>query len=278
VKRIAAALVIGSAACGGFLGLDEDPAPVPSAADAAGAGRFCADGPWSKARVLNLPVGYKLTQISFSSDGKTAYLSGRTSTSDSDLFLAPATDLSTIGTPKSLDVGSPGAGDFRPTVTADARLLAMASLRSGTDAIFLADLSPEGQASFPRPVAVAPATSADAPYVTRDGLEIYFVSASNLFVASRASRDVDFNGSAMIGELSTGAEGSPVVTVDQRTIFFERVQDVFFATRANARDPWGAPQSLDVATTNSDDAPMWISDDGCTLLVRNNEDFVVYAR
>ena len=288
MKRTAAALLIGCVACGGLLGIDEDPESSPSSADATdgaaevafgeGGPSACVGRPWSKARVLNVPVGYQLKQISFSSDGKTAYLAGQASASASDLFLAPATDFSTLGTPKPLDVGPPGVGDFRPTVTADGRLLAIASLRSVTDTIYLADLSPEGQASFPRTVAVAPAPSADAPYITRDGLAIYFSSKSNLFVTSRASRDVDFNGSSMIVELSTAAEGSPVVTVDQRTIFFERAQDVFFATRSSTRDPWGAAQPLAVATTSSDDAPMWISDDACTLLVRNDQDFVVYAR
>ena len=120
--------------------------------------------------------------------------------------------------------------------------------------------------------------SADAPYVTRDGLAIYFSSGLNLFVATRTSRDVDFGAASVIAELSTGAEGSPAVAIDAREIYFERAQDVFFATRAGPGDPWGTPARVDIATTPSDDAPMWISDDACTLVVRNDTAFTVYTR
>jgi len=75
---------------------------------------------------------------------------------------------------------------------------------------------------------------------------------------------------------SSGWMGNPVVSADEKTIYLSldpgtsssTNMDVYMATRGAANVPFGAPTRVDsLSTSNLDEAPTWISDDQCEIMI-----------
>ena len=123
------------------------------------------------------------------------------------------------------------------------------------------------------------------PWLSGDEKLIYFYSvrAGGLGGADIWIADLAANGASNVRNLAdvntASDEENPVLTPDGLTIVFSSRQsgrgakgnyDIWIARRTTAADGFG--QSVNVAelNTTADDAPSWISPDGCTLsFVRN---------
>jgi hypothetical protein len=124
----------------------------------------------------------------------------------------------------------------------------------------------------------------DQPYVNATGTALYFSSASRPDTTGggdlyRAPIDGSGNVGAvqiLIGQVNTPAtEQCPVVTEDELTLYYCRFNgtdnDIYVATRASASAPWGAGSAVaGAANVGSEEAPGWVSPDGCDLYFYDN--------
>jgi Tol biopolymer transport system component len=117
----------------------------------------------------------------------------------------------------------------------------------------------------------------DNPFVLPSGQAIYFSSdrGGNLDLYRAARSAASFNPPVIVAgaDLATpGVEAQPVVSADELTLLFSSnrpggvgASDVYIATRPSASVPFDAPQNLTAVNTIGDDAPSWLSADGCLL-------------
>lgn len=126
---------------------------------------------------------------------------------------------------------------------------------------------PNVAAKWNTPVALAQLNSASAeyePFVTRDGLELYFVSmrpggftTSDVWMATRASRSAPWGKPQNVGSaVNVAPADDPHVTADGLTMFFTSTgagYDVFTATRTAVGQPWGNRQPLSYVNTAAGD-------------------------
>jgi Tol biopolymer transport system component len=117
------------------------------------------------------------------------------------------------------------------------------------------------------------------PRLSRDELSIAFVSgrdspngASNLWVATRASRSVDFSAAAEVPGINTNArEEGFSFSEDGLTLFFSSNRadgsnmDLFVATRPDIGASFGAPQPLEDLNSGVEDLDPQLSPDGLEL-------------
>ncbi len=71
---------------------------------------------------------------------------------------------------------------------------------------------------------------------------------------------------------SSAGDRSPVLSADQKTLYFASRRnatndDIYATTRGSITAQWGAPTLLTSLSTPADDAPSWVSDDGCRLYI-----------
>lgn len=130
----------------------------------------------------------------------------------------------------------------------------------------------------PAPLAgqVLTAAEEDDPSLTGDMLELYFVRASDLYVAKRGSATDPWPGGVALVELNTGdTEVMPSVSRDGLTLYFSRSdgtqRDIFVTTRQTRADAWMSPTmlALDRNLTTSNEHAGWSSADGLQLLVES---------
>ncbi len=89
--------------------------------------------------------------------------------------------------------------------------------------------------------------------------------------------DIDATGAtgtpaAVIGGInSAGNETAPAVTADERVMAFARDGDIYLASRSSPSDGFGTATAVDgLATMGVNEAPTWISPDGCHLYVQSD--------
>lgn len=121
-----------------------------------------------------------------------------------------------------------GVGDTEPNISADGTELYFASSRAGPWGIYRAELDVGG--SFGAPIAV---TELDAPGV---------------------------------------GNGNPVLSADGLTIYFASNRDdpewdVYAATRSTPDEAFGSPVNVADVNSGAIDLPLWLSGDGCRLLL-----------
>jgi Tol biopolymer transport system component len=119
-----------------------------------------------------------------------------------------------------------------------------------------------------------------SPSISADGLELYFGSAGNLWVATRETLQDPWGEPVNLGPtLNTSAdEGSPSISGDGLELYFMSIRhggsgsyDIFVATRATKDDPWGEPVNLGTTVNSSAaDAGPVISTDGLSLFFSSN--------
>ena len=149
--------------------------------------------------------------------------------------------LADFGTPGLLAAANSTATDFPDSVTADGKLLYLDSASGASRDIYVRDLTTSNP---PTPVAELNSTNSDAfAVISHDGRTIYF--ASNRTSAARVDG------------------GAPDAAA--RTDF-----DVWVAHRAAATGAFSNLAPVPELNSTSEDAPNWLSPDGCTIYLSSD--------
>jgi hypothetical protein len=237
----------------------------------------CVSHPFgSPTSVYGIRVGGYAGRNAFFSDDELAVYFGLTIGNSSDIQRATRADIGAeFGNPTQF---LPSGG--RVAFTSDSLVmvlekngdLLLASRQSATD-------------SWPSPQVIPAASDVTlaemAPWITNDGLEIYFASlpangVSDLFKISRTSRSEPFGvRTAVAGISGTTAEAQsyPVLSRDGLELFFARtgqtpnnvVFDLWHAMRASTSEPFGQAEGLFGLDSDGPTVPFWVSPDGCQL-------------
>lgn len=192
----------------------------------------------------------------------------------------PFGPLSPLGTINTL------SNEERPAVTADGLTLYCASNSAASTGSF--DVMVATRAStlvdFGPLASVANINSLDSdssPHISADGTELYFGSnRSGNAEIYRAQLGVGgtFDPPTVVAELGGPefADGEPVPSADGLTIYFSSDRDdgsnIYVATRSTRDDGFGDPIAVDDLNTNALDWPVWLSDDGCRLLLASSRE------
>jgi Tol biopolymer transport system component len=177
-----------------------------------------------------------------------------------------------------------------PAISADGKTLFLQRSCQNTEIWSATRADPTLPFSDPAPVnEVNTAPDQGEPFLTSDGLSLYFVSwreqSQDIWVATRDSTTSPFGPATKVpGINSEHHEMSPTLTADRLTIFFisDRLNgvedfDVFIAERPDSDAHFGAPTLVkEVSTTGWDEYGVHISGDGRRLYLAYNVDMQGY--
>jgi Tol biopolymer transport system component len=205
-----------------------------------------------------------------------------------DMYVATrATKTASFGA-LTLIAGVNSAGnDGSVTLTRDGLALYIASDRATTATYDLyVATRPTATAAFGTPTLIAglsTTTSLDgSPYINGDGTVLYFDSdrggTRDIFRASRPSANGAFGAPALVGELNspTADDKYPVVSGDELSVYFGSDRpgsagfDIWEAHRTTTGDGFGTPRLSTNVNSTATDLPVWISPDGCRLLLSSD--------
>lgn len=227
-----------------------------------------------------------------SADGLTLYYTFQAGGDDADLYRATrATTSDPFPLGSRLPVSS-SSDDSRSSLTADGTIMVFASdrARKNTFSIDYATRASTGEFLTAGPdhmtmVNMIGSSRLD-PFLTKDGLELYFapvVGVQRIYVAARPSLDSEFL--APIPEPTVnnpaGGDADPALSPDRRVIVFSSARDtgtgpkginLWYATRASTSVPFGAPKLVPGVNTDALDGDPMLSDDGCTLYLSSTRD------
>jgi hypothetical protein len=204
-----------------------------------------------------------------------------------DVFLATRGDVADpFGPLTPLATLNTTSNEERPVVTADGLTLYCASNNAATTGSFdvMVATRPSTLVDFGPLVSVANGNSPDsdsAPHISADGSELYFGSnRSGNAEIYRAELGVGgaFEPATVVGELGgpESADGDPTPSADGLTIYFssdrDDVSNIYVATRSTRDDGFGEPVAVDDLNTDVLDWPVWLSDDGCRLLLASSRE------
>lgn len=182
-------------------------------------------------------------------------------------------------------IGNGGGGTSGAALTSDGLRLVFASTRSNNyaDDLFIATRANAGVA-FGAPAAldqvnvVNTSTNDATPFLVGD--DLWFssdrpggIGQADLYVATW-NGNTYASASAVAGLNTNAREFAPVLNDAETVMYFASDRggagtlgnaDIFVATRPTATDAWGTPAPVPSASSAGNDAPGWISDDGCRL-------------
>lgn len=199
-----------------------------------------------------------------------------------DVYRATRDDpAAAFGATALVEPVSTGANEEGISLTADALTLYSASDAAGSmgSLDIMATTRPSTLAEFGvlAPVASVNTDAAEAhPQISADGSELYFTSQRDgTWDLHRAQLGAggSFDAPTLIGELSTNDnELAPVVSADGLTLYFMSNHDdpdfdIHVATRSTRDDGFGSPVNLADVNSDQTDMPVWVSSDGCTLVL-----------
>jgi hypothetical protein len=129
---------------------------------------------------------------------------------------------------------------------------------------------------FGAPAPIPTVNSAEQDWggaLTDDRLELYFGSdragglgGTDLYLATRATRDAMFSPPRHLAELSTpGPDDNPFIEPDGLTLWFDSNGQLFTATRTSRTAPWGTPMQVSAVNTADDEVAPALSPDGLSL-------------
>jgi len=132
----------------------------------------------------------------------------------------------------------------------------------------------------PTPVAELCTSATDGPYLTHDGLTLYYNTASppadylgTLMVSTRTSTAAPFVAGSPVAELASGAtKGYPVLSADGLTLRFETMSptDLYEAARPTLGAAFGTPAPIPGINTTSTEQDVSITPDGLELFFASN--------
>jgi hypothetical protein len=126
-----------------------------------------------------------------------------------------------------------------------------------------------------------------APYLAGDDDVLYYDAFDDSFSDRHIWRaeitSLGFSQSEPVVEETTGfAPSEPVVSRDELSLYLSATTptgtDIYYAERASVSDPFPAPTRLDELSTDRADAPTWLSDDGCRIIIEADENPYIAAK
>jgi hypothetical protein len=123
--------------------------------------------------------------------------------------------------------------------------------------------------------AVSTAVDDSEPYLSADGLELFFarnVTPGKSEILRSVRSAGAFGAPEAVSELNTpDDETLPVISLDKLTIYLgsnrggAAVADIYKATRPKASGPFSTPTIVSELVSTTEQRPSWISPDGCRL-------------
>ena len=223
-------------------------------------------------------------------DGLTLYFDSDRAGND-DIYVAQRLDRTApFGAPQTVTELDGGSFSGNPTVTGDQLEIYFDSTRSGQNCMYTATRANTGD-TWGAPVEVLCGYS--GPYVTADGLALYFNSVLDsteegaIYSSTRASRGDAFSNPTLVASLpSSPASGYPALSGDQLAIYYEAesgasgLLELWQATRASSSDAFANPERIPGIATGAEDVS--VTADGLELFfataISNNSDLYVTTR
>jgi Tol biopolymer transport system component len=197
-----------------------------------------------------------------------------------DLYLASrASTDAAFDTPMLLGTVNSVNSEVWPTLSPDALLLLFDSDRATQKFHIFASKRAAADAAFGPPTASIALADGDAQPMLANGASLYFASSmrTGLGMGDIWRADIDSTGAtgtpaAVIGDVNSAAnEAAPAVTADERVMAFARDGDIYIAARSSPADGFGTAAAIaGLATMAVNEAPTWISPDGCHLYVQSD--------
>jgi WD40 repeat protein len=167
------------------------------------------------------------------------------------------------------------AWDVSPSITGSGLKSYLETNRSGNFQVYWSSRS-SATAAWSRPTEL-PLGSMEAggPFVAEGGNALYYHAVGDGLDIYRADLEIssDARGLPVDGVNSSFTDANPIVTPDELTMFFTSDRphngggggDIWIAHRDTITTGFYPPNSLDELNTKDDEAPSWISLDGCRL-------------
>jgi hypothetical protein len=197
-----------------------------------------------------------------------------------DLYMASrATIDAAFDTPTLLGTVNSVNSELWPTLSPDALLLLFDTNRGTQTYRVYASTRASTAAAFGPPTASAALADGDAQPLLASATALYFASSTRtgLGMGDIWRADIDATGAvgtpaAVIGDVNSAAnEAAPAVTADERVVAFARDGDVYLASRSSPSDGFGTAAAVaGLAEMGVNEAPTWISPDGCHLYVQSD--------
>lgn len=224
-----------------------------------------------------------------SPDGLRLYYAFSRDNENTDIYLATRPDnkpTTPFGDGQSQsNLNRDTTNDGRPALTPDEKTLVMSSDRDteGNDQFnILIVTRTDITQMFATPddtktMANVNASNVDHfdPFISADGLHLYFAPSSNgqhIAVASRGDTTSAFSNVQMLGINLTGAlDADPAVSNDDKILVFSSNRaigsgtDLWYATRTDVNGSFGNPKPIPDVNSPSNDGDPMITADGCTL-------------
>ena len=178
-------------------------------------------------------------------------------------------------------VDRPDAHEYSPNITADGLTLVFERQLPGSPVseINIATRTlPDGGFNGGTPVNIAGTTGYEAnPFIRGSANEIWFVATgpdTTIDVYRATRQGAQYNATAVAEINSDSGDYTPVISFDGRTIYFASDRpggsgglDIWSATRPAANGTFGKPSIVPNVNSPDNDAPGWVSADGCRLYI-----------
>lgn len=156
-----------------------------------------------------------------------------------------------------------------PAISADGSVLAFATTRGGNGYDLWASM--RSGTSFPTPSPVAQLMTdlvEVSPYLLASGQALYFsrVVPNSGVALLRAARD---GIGAPVSVSTIPVVGNPVVSEDELELLYSVNGDIYQSTRSSRDDAFTTGALVAALSGGADDAPSWLSPDGCTLYLQS---------
>jgi hypothetical protein len=219
---------------------------------------------------LNRDLGTE-QDVTLSPDELTAYLAIGRNVAETDIFTAKrGSTMQPFGSPVPIFPVNTVAPEMSVSITGDGLTLFFDRSQSGFTRVYVATRSTtESQFGSPRELVLYSVEAHQFdPYVLPDGSALYFASNAPEYGLYRAA----LNGTNVELPVQVKRDGSrfPVVSQDEMTLYsmtnFNENLEMQIATRPSRDVAFGASTLLtNLNTANANEAPGWISPDGCRL-------------
>jgi hypothetical protein len=273
-------------------GATGDGAPSDAGADASDASCNPTAPFGAPVAVTELDTGFGETSISLSSDELTAYF-----IRDGSLYVAArAARTAPFGAAGLLTSVNQAGTMQQVAITHDGQVLYTVSTIESGPKVFA---SVSGVGGFGAPAKVSGPSGdfyGSNPYLNTQKSFVYYDFPTvgdgggphdAIHMASIAAPTA-WASPVLVNELFSGkGDRAAVLSADQKTLYFASKRgglgdDVYVTTRATVGAQWGTPQPVTEVNTTSDDAPAWLSDDGCRLYIvgfaSGNDDIYIATR
>jgi hypothetical protein len=213
-------------------------------------------------------------------DERTVVFARARTSGTTDLYLATrATADAAFDTPMLLGTVNSVNSELWPTLSPDGLLLLFDTDRATQKLHVYVSKRASTDAAFGPPSAAVALADGDVQPLLANVASLYFASnvRTGLGMGDIWRVDIDSTGAtgtpaAVIGDVNSAAnEAAPAVTADERVMAFARDGDIYLASRSSPSDGFGTASSIPgLAEMGVNEAPTWISPDGCHLYLQSD--------